>query len=87
MNTETVTPEIEAITFSIMDRTGDSKLIFDINKPDEVDAARAMFNTLVKEKRYLAFRATDKDGSKGDQIKEFDPKAGTLIMVPMMVGG
>lgn len=71
---------------AIMGREGDSKHIWDKSKPDEVDAARVLFNSLVTEKRYLAFKVV-KDGAKGEQVREFDPNEERYIFVPPMVGG
>jgi len=70
----------------IMGTNGDTKHIWDPNKPEEVEAARALYNSLTG-KGYTAFHATGKDGSQGDQMREFDPNAGRVIFVPRMVGG
>lgn len=69
----------------VMDRTGDTKLIWDAGNQDEVDAAKATFERL-KGKRYLAY-AVKKNGEKGTVIQEFDPDAEKIIMAPQMVGG
>lgn len=68
-----------------MGRTGDTKLIWDPSKKDEVDAAKRMFDDLRK-KSYLAFLVAKK-GDKGEQIREFDPKAERIILAPPMAGG
>jgi hypothetical protein len=68
-----------------LNRTGDTKLIWDPDKAAEVDAARAMFDSL-KKKNYLAYRV-DRKGEKGEVIKEFDPNAEKIILAPQMVGG
>lgn len=73
--------------FAVMGERGDTKHIWDKTKPDEVDAARALFDKLTKEKRYMAFRVTDKEGNKGDQMREFDPTAERMILVPAFQGG
>jgi hypothetical protein len=70
--------------FAVTDRTGDHKSIWDPENPDEVEAAEHTFNSL-KKKGYLAFRVNE--GNKGDQMKEFDPKAGKVIMTQPPVGG
>lgn len=70
----------------LMDRTGDTKIIWDPTKQAEVDTAKESFDRLVKKERYLAFAVNDK-GDKGEQLREFDPRAGKLILVPPMVGG
>lgn len=71
---------------AVMGREGDTKHIWDKNKPAEVEAARALFNTLVKDKKYLAFKVVG-DGSKGEQVKEFDANEERFIFVPPMQGG
>ena len=70
---------------AVMDRTGDTKTIWDANNPDEVEVARETFNSL-KKKRYIAYSVAG-DGSKGSIITEFDPNAGKIIMSPPMAGG
>jgi hypothetical protein len=71
---------------AIMGKEGDTKQIWNPQNTDEVENARRTFNDLRK-KGYLAFRVTA-DGDKGEQISEFDPKAGKMIlMVPQMQGG
>lgn len=75
------------IEFSKMDSYGDTKMIWDKSKPEEIEAARSTFNSLVKDKKYLAFKCTSADGNKGDQIREFDPSLSSYILVPPMVGG
>jgi hypothetical protein len=69
-----------------MGEVGDTKHIWDKNKPEEVEAARALFNALTA-KNYKAFYATDKDGKKGEPMKTFDPDAERIIMSPQVVGG
>jgi len=70
---------------SVLDRTGDTKIIWDSAQQAEVDAAEAMFDSL-KKKGYAAFLVTKK-GDKDELIKKFDPKAEKIIMVPQLVGG
>lgn len=71
---------------AILDKTGDTKLIWSTDKPDEVETAREMFDKLRK-KGYLAYKVVDTDGKKGEQMHTFDPSAGRIIMAPAMVGG
>ncbi len=71
---------------AVMGKEGDVKTIWDRSKPDEVAHARATFDTMRK-KGYLAFRCSNKDGDKGEQMREFDPDAQMMIMVPPMQGG
>lgn len=69
-----------------MNHTGDTKTIWDIGNPDEVEAARKTFNQLTG-KGYAAFRVTGKDGEKGEQIRTFEPEAGKIILCPPLRGG
>ncbi len=70
----------------VLDRTGDTKIIWDSDKDDEVKNARRTFDDLTKNKKYLAYR-TDKEGNKAAVTKEFDPTAERMILVPQMQGG
>jgi hypothetical protein len=70
---------------AVMDRTGDTKTIWDADNADEVEVARETFNKL-KRKGYLAYRVKE-NGKKGEIITEFDPSAQKLIMSPPMAGG
>jgi len=72
---------------AVMGKEGDTKHIWDKSKPAECDAARALFNTLVKDKKYLAFKVKGSDGSQGEQVKEFNPEEERYIFVPPMQGG
>lgn len=65
---------------------GDHKIAWDPNDPNSVEEARRSFDALVRDKKYLAFKTAD-PGDKGEQIREFDPSAGTIIMTPPMAGG
>lgn len=78
---------MSAIEFSVIDTTGDTKTLWDASRPAEVEAARSMFAMLVTEKKYLAFRVTDKDGKAGEQVRTFDPSHERLIFTPPMQGG
>lgn len=75
----------EKNTLHVLDRTGDTKVMWSADNPDEVAAAQATFDSL-KKKGYLAYTVKD-DGSKGDVIRKFDKTAGRIIMSPQMVGG
>jgi hypothetical protein len=71
---------------AIMGKEGDTKQIWDPEKPDEVDAARVLFDSL-KAKGYSAFSVHGKDGEKGKEMKFFDPAAGRVILTPPIRGG
>ncbi len=71
---------------AVLDRTGDTKIMWDSDNKDEVDAARKTFDDLVKVKKMMAFKVK-KSGKQGEQIKEFDPSAERLIIMPALQGG
>ena len=53
----------------------------------EIAIAREMFSKL-RGKGYLAYRTTGSGSRKQrDQIREFDPAAGRIVMVPPLAGG
>lgn len=68
-----------------LDRSGDTKVFWSSTVPDEVQNARRTFNDL-RGKGYAAFKLTG-DGTKGEQILEFDPMAEKIILAPAMKGG
>lgn len=65
---------------------GDVKVMWDKDNPDEVDAARVQFESLIK-KGYWAYKAQGAKGEKGERITTFDPNAERLIMAKQMQGG
>jgi len=69
----------------VLDETGDTKLIWDPEKQDEVDAAKEMFAKM-KKKGYVAYKV-DRKGEKGEVIEDFDRHAEKLILAPQMRGG
>jgi len=71
---------------AIMDKTGDSKLIWDPAVPEEVEAARNTFEKLRNKKSYVAYTVKD-DGEKGEVLHSFDPNIARIIMAPAMVAG
>lgn len=73
-------------TLAVMDRSGDTKVIWSADNEDEVAQARKTFTDL-KAKGFTAYSVDPKDGNKGEVVKEFDQHAQKLIMVPRMVGG
>ena len=70
---------------AVMSAQGDTKTIWDSEKPDEVAVARETFDKL-KAKGYAAFRV-DRWGKKSERMKAFDSEAGAVIMVPNFAGG
>lgn len=71
---------------AVMDKTGDTKTLWDSKNPDEVEAARKQFDYFVKEKKYAAF-TVDKKGEKSEQIRAFDSTLEKIIFVPPLAGG
>jgi hypothetical protein len=72
--------------FFIMDKTGDTKSIWDPKNSDEVEAAQDLFDNLVNEKGYKAFYC-DEDGDRTEEMKSFDKKAGKVVFAKILVGG
>jgi hypothetical protein len=66
-------------------KDGDARLTWDPENEGEVDAAKALFDSL-KKKRYFAYTVKE-DGGKGEVIHEFDPDAEKIIMALPMRGG
>jgi hypothetical protein len=62
----------------VMDKTGDTKIVWSSANPDEVENARRTFNDLIK-KGYSAF-AVKREGEKGKKITEFDPDLEAMII-------
>ena len=69
----------------VMDITGDTKTVWNADRPEEVEAAKAQFDSL-KKKGYIAYKV-DKKGEKGEIMREFDSKAESVILSPPMRGG
>lgn len=70
---------------AIMDVTGDTKLIWDPNNADEVQAAQNTFDKL-KGKGFSAYSVKD-DAEKGEVLHSFDPSIAKIIMARPLVGG
>lgn len=70
----------------IIDQTGDTKIMWDKNNPDEVAMAKAAFDQ-AKKKKMSVFEAVGKKGEAGDRVDEWDPSIERLIAVPQMAGG
>lgn len=71
---------------AIMDKTGDTKLMWTVGNQAEMDAAKELFEKLRKQ-GYLAYKAVGEKGDKGEVLTSFDPEAGRIIMVPALKGG
>jgi hypothetical protein len=75
----------EKFELVVLDQTGDTRVMWDPEVTDEVDAAKATFDKM-KAKGYLAY-SVKKNGEAGEVIQKFDKKAGKIIMTPQLVGG
>lgn len=73
------------MVMSILDSSGDTKIMWNPRDKDECKVAKASFDTLTA-KGFRAFRV-DKKGAAGERITEFDKSAEKIIMVPQMAGG
>ncbi len=76
---------IERGELAVMDKTGDTKTIWDPRNDAEVDAAEATFNAL-KKKGYAIFKV-NAAGDKGTALRNFDSAVGKMIAIPPVVGG
>lgn len=72
-------------TLYVLDRTGDTRVEWDPDNPEEVTWARQTFDA-AKRKRYLAYRL-DANGRQGELLREFDPSAERIVMSPQTTGG
>jgi hypothetical protein len=72
-------------TMQVMDPSGHTTITWDASKPVEVDVARSTFERLTRE-GYTAFEVEGGD-QQGRRMREFDPKAGKIMMVPQLFGG
>lgn len=70
---------------AVMDLTGDTKHIWNPNNTAEVEVARETFNKLRKQ-GYICF-SVGPDGEKREQVNEFDPTVGKMIMSLPFKGG
>jgi acetyl-CoA carboxylase beta subunit len=78
---------LEAVSeLCILDESGDSRMQWDRNNPQQVAEAKARFNEL-KAKHYLAYKVDPASGGQGEVIHDFDPKAERIILHQQNVGG
>jgi hypothetical protein len=70
----------------VMGKPGDTRVAWDPANTEEVRHARQMFDDLVRDKRYAAFRIAE-PGARGERITRFDPDAREILMVPPVAGG
>lgn len=81
----TPTPKPTGV-MSIMGKEGDTKHYWNVDNSSEVDAAREVFNAH-RSRGYAAFRMTPGGEQSGEQLREFDPTAGSILFIPQMQGG
>lgn len=83
----TSTLELEGYTGSlcVLDETGDTRMQWDRNNPEEVAKAEARFKEL-KAKGFMAYKV-NKKGEAGEVITAFDPSAERIILHSQMIGG
>lgn len=77
----------ENVSFLIIpDKTGDTKIMWHKDNPDEVAIAKRSFDDL-KAKGFMIYKVQDKDGARGEIMQEFDPNAERLVAIKPMMGG
>ena len=81
-----MTETLERNMLSIADATGDTRIMWDPKNKDEVATAKAAFDA-AKKKGMLAYSVDPESADKGEVIREFDPKAGKIIMTKPLAGG
>jgi monomeric isocitrate dehydrogenase len=70
---------------AVLDKTGDTRIIWDPDVPEEVASAQRTFDEL-KKKGYSAF-SVNRKGDKDKVVRTFDKDAEKLILAPALVGG
>lgn len=69
----------------VQDSSGDTKIMWDPEVEDEVEAAKETFHKMLG-KGYQAY-SVKRNGQKDKLITEFDRDEAKIIMTPRMVGG
>lgn len=65
---------------SILDSSGDTKVTWNCNIPEEINSAKNKFNEL-KEKGYTLFEIFS-NGDQGKELKEFNPLTESILAIP-----
>lgn len=88
METQTVATPKKNFTgeMAVMGKEGDTKHMWDKDKPVEVEMAKKIFDEYVK-KGFTVFSVSGEKGEKDKQVRDFDPNAGRLIFVPPVQAG
>lgn len=71
----------------IMDSSGDTKVLWDVDNEAEVAETRRIFDSMIAESGMLAYKTESKNTSDGEVIKEFDATAERVVLSPQLVGG
>jgi hypothetical protein len=69
----------------ILDKSGDTKHIWDRTSDVEVEEARSLFDRMIK--RGMQAWSVTRKGDKDRRITTFDPQAEKIIFAPALVGG
>jgi hypothetical protein len=69
----------------LTDKTGDTRIMWNSDNPEEVKSAQKRFDEL-KSKGYLSY-TVNKTGKQGEVLHKFDPNAERIIFTPASVGG
>jgi len=69
----------------VLDETGDSRVFWNANHPEEVKGARLTFEKAIK--KGMEAWVVNKDGGKDKKITEFDPLAEEIICIPKPIPG
>jgi hypothetical protein len=70
----------------ILDSSGDTRITWDKDSPDEVAAARETFERMTKGGKFSAFEQK-RMGQRGARVSAFDAEAEKLVLVPQYAGG
>jgi len=70
----------------ILDESGDSRVQWDRNNPEQVAAAKKKFDEL-RAKGYLLYKVDSRGKQSGEVITQFDPTAERIIGHARMIGG
>lgn len=71
---------------TILDRSGDTAVLWDRADPEQVEETRRRFDEIIGQ-GYLAEKTNTGYAQDGEQIREFDPQAQRIVMRPPLVGG
>lgn len=69
----------------VMDPTGHTEIKWSSNSADETAIARQTFEAMTA-KGYQAFRVNNR-GGQSERLREFDPDAERMLLIPQLKGG